>query len=106
MKNTLLVLSTLGCIIWSCSPKTAPTSSQTKPATEQAPDNSIPVSVDMASAEKTYRSVCSGCHELYPTTNYTAAEWGGIVNRMQKKANFSNSDKNLIMAFLSANAKK
>lgn len=104
MKNTLLVLSAIGCIVWSCSPKTAPTA--TKPSTEQAPDNTLPVSVDMAMAEKTYKSVCSGCHELYPTNSNDIAGWTSVVNRMQKKANFSISDKNLIMAYLAANARK
>ena len=101
-------------VIYSCSPKTKATATETPKQVSQtttsmesvAPVTETAAVVDMATAEKSYRTVCSGCHELYPPTAYTANQWPGLVKKMQKKAGFSDAEKTQILAYLNANARK
>lgn len=119
MKKTL-VLAICCALIYSCSPKTKATATETPKPVSKTTTSETSVQpaaesasvVDMATAEKTFRQVCSGCHDLIPANQRTAAEWPGIVNNMQSRSQahnqpgFSNSDKANIIAYLTANAKK
>jgi ribosomal protein L31 len=113
MKKTL-VLAISFALIYSCSPKTKstateapkPVSQTTTSVTSIQPATESAAVVDMAAAEKTCRTVCSGCHDFYPANAYTADKWPGIVKKMQKKAGFSDAEKTQILAYLNANARK
>lgn len=108
------IFAVCSVIIYSCSPKTKVTATETpKPVSEtttsvtatQPADENAAV-VDMATAEKTCKTVCSGCHDYYPPNAYTADQWPNIVKKMQKKAGFSDAEKTQILAYLKANARK
>ncbi|HEV7232269.1 MAG TPA: cytochrome c [Bacteroidia bacterium] len=73
----------------------------------------VPTSTPVASTpeESAWRTNCSKCHGLDGKHNpkaHTAAEWVGVVDRMQKKRGgnqFSDEQKAQILKYLSANAK-
>jgi cytochrome c2 len=58
-----------------------------------------------------FQRVCSGCHHPPDPRSHTAAEWPGVVERMQRhaenmaKPEISNSDRDQIVAFLSERAR-
>jgi cytochrome c553 len=56
--------------------------------------------------QSTYNAKCGKCHGLKPTTDYTAERWAGIVAVMAPKAKLDATEKDNVMAYVKANAKK
>ncbi|MCS4540985.1 MAG: cytochrome c [Euryarchaeota archaeon] len=58
--------------------------------------------------EMLYKEKCSKCHELRPPLRHTANEWPTTVDRMQSKDPLwiSDTEKEKILAYLQANARK
>ena len=53
-----------------------------------------------------YENNCKKCHRLYGASEFTAERWPGILNSMQKKANITDQQKELIYGYLAIDAKK
>jgi mono/diheme cytochrome c family protein len=53
-----------------------------------------------------YINKCAGCHNLYLPAAYTNMDWTPILDRMQKPAKITDSEKELIAAYLETNSKK
>ena len=71
----------------------------------------VPVDVTKAPApellgQSTFNAKCSRCHGLKVTTNYTADRWVSIMQVMASKANLTEVEKENVLAFVKANAKK
>jgi hypothetical protein len=58
-----------------------------------------------------FRQVCSGCHQPPDPQSHTAAEWPGVVERMQRhaesmaKPEITNDHRDAILLFLSEHAR-
>ena len=105
MKNSI-VLILLMLIIFSCSKKTVSTASTQSP-TRLNDSTATSGPVDMIAAENLFKETCSSCHKLPKTTKHTAEDWPKTVNRMQgkRKAKFDDKQKDMILAYLVANAR-
>lgn len=132
MKKIIAIIS-LSIIVWSCSKKITPAASSTSissnsgtavavPATAPAstatpapvsPDSPSTIPVD-ASKPKTsemmgqdiYNAKCGNCHGLKVTSDFTADRWISIMQVMATKAKLSDTEKDNVLAYVKANAKK
>ena len=57
--------------------------------------------VDLKKGRELYINKCGSCHTLFLPAKYDRANWTGAVNNMQEKAQISDSEKNLIIDYLS-----
>lgn len=127
MKRTLTLI-TFSVLIWSCSHKSTPTASKgtTSAATASvanAPATAAPVAATTVpvpatpaetSATKspemlgqaTFTAKCGRCHGLKNTADFTADRWVGIMESMAQKARLDDSEKQNVLAYVKANAKK
>ena len=53
-----------------------------------------------------YNAKCGSCHYLKVTTDYTADRWISIMQVMAIKANLNDTEKENVLAYVKANAKK
>lgn len=60
----------------------------------------------VADGEKLYTARCGKCHELHKPEEFTASEWPSILRSMAPKAKLNQSMKDMVMAYVTANAKK
>ena len=49
---------------------------------------------------------CGRCHKLKDPAKYTMVQWPGLVNKMQKRAKITDSEKAMILSYLATGAKK
>jgi len=56
--------------------------------------------------QSTFNAKCGKCHGLKVTTDYTADRWVSIMQVMAGKANLSDTEKENVLAYVKANAKK
>jgi mono/diheme cytochrome c family protein len=56
--------------------------------------------------QTTYNTKCGRCHGLKVTTNYTADRWISIMQVMATKAQLNDAEKENVLAYVKANAKK
>ncbi len=72
----------------------------------------IPVTdaTKVASAEmlgqSTFNAKCGRCHGLKVTTDYTADRWVSIIQIMAMRAQLNDAEKENVLAYVKANAKK
>ena len=77
-----------------------------------AGSNSRTVPVDPAKAspevqgQSTYNAKCGSCHGLKVTTDYTSDRWVSIMQVMAPKANLTDAEKENVLVYVRANAKK
>lgn len=76
-----------------CSKKTTSSSATQAPAADATPE------------QLAWEKTCSRCHKLKDPASKTAAQWGPVVDKMQKKGNFSDEVKAQVMTYLTAHAK-
>lgn len=76
--------------------KTAP------PAPAEAPKTSSPETL----GQSIFNTKCGHCHGLKVTTDYTADRWVGILEVMANKAQLTDGEKENVLAYVKANAKK
>ena len=97
------------------SPKTgtAPVASSTPVASvpsTTAPASRNPVDAKPASPEmlgqSTYNTKCGRCHGLKVTSEYTPDRWVSIMQVMASKAQLSDVEKENVLSYVKANAKK
>ncbi len=56
--------------------------------------------------QSTFNAKCGKCHGLKPTTDYTADRWVSIMQVMAPKARLTDAEKENVLAYVKANAKK
>jgi mono/diheme cytochrome c family protein len=56
--------------------------------------------------QSTYNAKCGKCHGLKVTTDFTADRWVGIMQVMAPKAHLDDTEKENVLAYVKANAKK
>jgi hypothetical protein len=56
--------------------------------------------------QSTYNAKCGKCHGLKVTTDYTADRWISIMQVMAPKAHLDDTEKENVLAYVKANAKK
>ncbi|HWA06796.1 MAG TPA: hypothetical protein VG961_09625 [Ignavibacteria bacterium] len=60
----------------------------------------------IAEGRKLYEKKCGRCHMLHEPGEYKIKQWKRNLNEMQEKAELKNNEYNLILGYLSENAKK
>jgi cytochrome c5 len=104
----LFILASFAVLTYSCSKKATPVASVEK-KTETNMAVTAPVmdkGAQIADGEKLYTARCGKCHELHKPDEFTVAEWPGILRSMAPKAKLNQSMKDMVMAYVTANAKK
>lgn len=56
--------------------------------------------------QATFNAKCGKCHGLKPAADYTADRWASIMAVMAPKARLTDAEKDNVMAYVRANAKK
>ena len=130
MKKTLSI-ALLAVFVWGCSHKLAPASGVSNAGTPAAApsvksENTAPVAAPVAEVktapsapaetpktsspetmgQSIFNSKCGRCHGLKATTDYTADRWVGIMEVMAGKARLTDGEKENVLAYVKANAKK
>ncbi len=59
---------------------------------------------DMSPGEKMFFERCTVCHAPREVTHYTQQQWKGIVPSMFERAGLEDSERQLVMDYLMANA--
>ncbi len=119
MKKTLSII-TLSVLVWGCAHKITPAAAGTtgttpavtaaaetpKPAETATPVTPAPASSPEMLGQATYTAKCGRCHGLKTTGDYTADRWVGIMQSMAPKARLDETEKQNVLAYVKANAKK
>jgi cytochrome c553 len=119
-KGYSIFICTLVVLVWSCAHKispaatagntstTTPMAGSTAPAgnTESATPDVAKTSSAAMLGQTTYTAKCGRCHELKVTTDYTTDRWVGIMQSMAPKAQLNDAEKENVLAYVQANAKK
>jgi len=53
-----------------------------------------------------YVNKCASCHNLHLPSQFTKQQWDPIMNRMQKKAKLTDSQREMISRYLETNCKE
>ncbi|MCP9750495.1 hypothetical protein [Ferruginibacter sp. HRS2-29] len=114
-------------IVFSCSPKTTPTSTAGTTTTTSTTTTTAPVvveetktvttvttttiadpknSTEALAGAKTYEAKCGRCHGLKKVDDFTAQEWVPIMNSMAPKARLDSTEKAHVLLYVQSNAKK
>jgi len=121
----LSFLSIAAVIVFSCSPKTTPTSTAGTTTTTTTPTTAPVVmedtkvttatatitadpknSAEALAGAKTYEAKCGRCHGLKKVDDFTAQEWVPIMNSMAPKARLDSTEKAHVLLYVQSNAKK
>ncbi len=129
MKKIFSIIA-LTILVWGCAKKITPVSSsngttsgntttsaapETYPAlpVQKAENTTDSATSDLAKAKSpevmgqtTYNAKCGRCHGLKVVTNYTADRWISIMQVMATKAQLNDAEKENVLAYVKANAKK
>jgi mono/diheme cytochrome c family protein len=81
-------------------PVAEPTAASAKPARAAGE-----LSVEQK-GQSTYNAKCGRCHGLKATTDYTVNRWVTVMQVMAVKANLNDEEKENVLAYVKANAKK
>ena len=86
-------------------PATA-TVAATAPVVTPPPATAEPAKSPEMLGQSTYNGKCGRCHGLKPVGDYTADRWVGIMESMAPKARLDDTEKQNVLAYVKANAKK
>ena len=89
MKKIIIFSLVLGCIIYSCSPTLY------KPVTTDTVKQK-----QLNTGRTIYVDHCSSCHNLHLPKEFNAEGWKKHLDTMQVKAKISDSEKQLILEYL------
>jgi cytochrome c5 len=89
MKTKIGTLLLLGVFIYSCSPKVVPVT-----------EAKATLSPELAEGKSLYENNCAKCHKLYKPSDFTAAEWTPILNKMQKNAHLDDAARDKIYNYI------
>lgn len=101
MKSRIIIMAVAGMLMYSCSPKIAPTPPPPPPAPEPVAV-AEPAKPNTAEGLYIYERNCAKCHRLYKPEEYSAQEWRPILTKMQKMADISDEDTEKVYAYLIA----
>lgn len=82
----------------------SPTSTGSK--TGAIPADPVKTLAPEAIGQTTYNNKCGRCHGLKVTTDYTADRWVSIMQVMATKAQLNDAEKENVLVYVKANAKK
>jgi hypothetical protein len=100
MKKILLVVFLIA-LVYACNRKAMPSVSKKEPYNAIQNTNA-----DLSSeGRRVYQMKCGECHGLKNITDYTNQRWSEILHEMIPKAKLSVTEKQQLIAFISANAK-
>ncbi len=102
MKKMFSILA-IAFVIGGCAKKITPTVAV--PVTTTKPVATA-TSSPIAMGQTIYTAKCGRCHELKITTDFTANDWGNIMESMAKKAHLTDDEKANVLAYVKANAKQ
>jgi len=77
----------------------------TPEGTRSPADANVTKSPEML-GQSTFNTKCGRCHGLKVTTDYTVDRWISVMQVMAQKANLSDTEKENVLAYVKANAKK
>jgi cytochrome c2 len=70
-------------------------------------NDSIKQNIDsLKTGKNLYEASCVRCHKLKDPAKYTAKQWPGLVDKMQKRAKITDEQKAIILSYLVSEAKK
>ncbi|MCL1677072.1 c-type cytochrome [Elizabethkingia meningoseptica] len=95
----IIVVAGVTFFIISCGTRSKTVASTDKPSfklTEQ----------QLATATELFNTRCGKCHDLPKPEDHTAEQWKPIMDQMAPKAKLTDEEKNWVLAYVSANAKK
>ena len=119
MKKVLTIIA-LTILVWGCAKKLTPSNSATGQSNNGSTTAAITPSEGNAVSktkvleetspevlgQTTYNAKCGRCHGLKVTADYTADRWVSIMQVMATKANLTDVEKENVLTFVKANAKK
>lgn len=122
MKKTFTII-VLSILVWGCAKKIAPAASSDVVNTATASNTTavvttattVPVTLAeiLPSAnlseirgQATYTAKCGKCHGLKVTADYSADRWVNIMQVMAQKAHLDDTEKENVLTYVKANAKK
>lgn len=76
------------------------------PTGTRSPTERLGTSSPEMLGQATFNVKCGKCHGLKVTTDYTADKWISIMQVMAPKAQLSDGEKETVLAYVKANAKK
>ncbi|RZJ28578.1 MAG: cytochrome c [Flavobacterium sp.] len=108
MKTRIFAIALIACAglyISSCSPKVV-AMQPSDPNVPQMPAPAKTVNAErVAQGKSIYEGSCAKCHKLFSPTDFSSAEWGPILMRMQPKAHLQDADMALVSDYINSLAK-
>lgn len=102
MRLKLLAAALLAVTVYNCAPKVSVTAM--KPDPVQVPPKIASPEEGKTEAHAEGKSLygmhCAKCHELFHPTDFTKAQWGPIMTRMQPKAQIDDEQAALIYNYI------
>lgn len=98
----------IAIVIFSCSPKTAPTAATTTNTTTTTVTTTTAVKTETAevsAGKNIYVTKCTRCHEAKPMGNWTAQQWVPILDDMARRARLDDTEKSNVRAYVNFYAK-
>lgn len=109
MKQFLFVLIIALIVVYSCTPKAAPTIPErpVEPVSGTKADTADLRSSDpMIAGKAIYNIQCVRCHKAKPVADWSQEEWKPILNSMVKKAKLNDLEISQLTHYVNANARK
>ena len=93
-------------VVTNTTPETPVGSVPATPAGTRSPADGTTTKTPEMMGQSTFNAKCNKCHGLKVTTDYTADRWISIMQVMAGKANLNDTEKENVLAYVKANAKK
>lgn len=104
MKNKIVLIVGLTVIIYSCASKSNVPTEVAKKEEPKPIEFATVLNPELTEGKMLYENNCNKCHELFEPKRFTASQWSPIIYRMQKEAGISDSDREKIYNYLTANS--
>lgn len=102
---SIALIASLGMYVVSCSPKVV-AMQPSEPNVPQMPSPAKEVNSERIAQGKTiYEGHCAKCHKLFSPSDFSSAEWGPILMRMQPKAHLEDADMALVSDYVNSIAR-
>ena len=92
-------------LIISCAKKNTPSTTAASNEPSIVSKNAINES-DIAAGHQLYDQNCNKCHRLFSPDEFKEKRWDRILDEMAPKARLSDTEKQKVLAYVKANAKK
>lgn len=105
MRSAIIIIG-VTIVLMACQKKSLPVISEriTEPAT--FPSESVNAIPNPEAGRIVFTNRCGRCHGLPETTIYSGKRWSTILELMAPKARLSKNEKQDVMAYVTAHAKK